>query len=214
MEELRYTLISEGSSDVALLPILNWLLIENGVRCAIQPAWADLSVLPLPKRPKLADKMRVSLDYYPCNLLSVHRVSDQSPRERRVQEINRAANSLAEGLTPPLVCVIPVRMQESWLLIDEAAIKAAAGNKSYRGQLDLPSANRLEKIQDPKEILTDLLRQASDLIRRRQKRFPVTKYARLETEFIEDFSPLRRLNSFAALEEDIGRVIQANNWNV
>ena len=63
MDELRYTLVSEGSSDVALLPILDWLLIENGVRCAIQPAWADLSVLPLPDRPKLADKMRVSLDY-------------------------------------------------------------------------------------------------------------------------------------------------------
>lgn len=53
MEELRYTLVAEGGSDRALLPVLDWLLIENGVRCPIQAAWADLGILPLPDRPKL-----------------------------------------------------------------------------------------------------------------------------------------------------------------
>ena len=42
MDELRYTLVAEGGSDRALLPVLDWLLIENGVRCPIQAAWADL----------------------------------------------------------------------------------------------------------------------------------------------------------------------------
>jgi hypothetical protein len=41
MRELRYTLVSDGASDQVLLPILTWLLRANGVRCAIQPEWAD-----------------------------------------------------------------------------------------------------------------------------------------------------------------------------
>ena len=72
MEELRYTLVAEGGSDRALLPVLDWLLIENGVRNPIQAAWADLGVLPLPDRPKLTDKIERSLEFYPCDLLFVH----------------------------------------------------------------------------------------------------------------------------------------------
>lgn len=35
MNEIRYTLLSDGSSDKALLPILTWLLRLHGVECAI-----------------------------------------------------------------------------------------------------------------------------------------------------------------------------------
>lgn len=35
MNELRYTLLSDGPSDRALLPILTWLLRQNGVTGAI-----------------------------------------------------------------------------------------------------------------------------------------------------------------------------------
>ncbi len=212
MDELRYTLLAEGSSDVSLLPILDWLLIENGVRCPVQSAWADLRFMPLPDRPRLTDKIKVSLDFYPCDLLFVHRDADRESREKRVQEIMKAANLLPEGLSPTFVCVIPVRMQEAWSLIDGAAIRAAAGNRRYAGRLRLPAVNRLESIPDPKGVLNELLRQASDLNRRRQRNFSVAKHARLVTEFIEDFSPLRQLSAFAALEEEISAVIQGNNW--
>ena len=63
MSELRYTLVADGSSDAALLPILDWLLIQNGVRRPIQKAWANPGALPLPDRPKLADRIRVSLNF-------------------------------------------------------------------------------------------------------------------------------------------------------
>ena len=98
-------------------------------------------------------------------------------------------------------------------MIDEAAIKTAAGNRRYAGELELPPVNRLEEIPDPKNLLNDLLRQASDLNRRRQRSFRVAKHARLVTEFIEDFSPLRQLSAFAALEEEVSSAIQANNWH-
>ncbi len=212
MDELRYTLLAEGSSDVTLLPILDWLLIQNGVSCPIQSAWADFRVLPLPGRPRLTDKIRVSLEFYPCDLLFVHRDADRVLRQKRVQEITNSISSLPEGLAPTFVCVIPVRMQEAWLLIDETAIKIAAGNMRYAGKLNLPPVNRLERIPDPKDVLNGLLRQASDLNRRRLRNFRVARHAERVTEFIEDFSPLRQLNAFTALEEEVSNAIQENKW--
>ena len=50
MKELSYTLLSDGSSDKALMPILTWLLRGYLPNWAIQPEWADLSRLP--KRPQ------------------------------------------------------------------------------------------------------------------------------------------------------------------
>ena len=46
MDALRYTLLSDGSSDQALVPILTWLLRAQGIHGAIQPEWADLRRLP------------------------------------------------------------------------------------------------------------------------------------------------------------------------
>ena len=214
MSELRYTLVADGSSDAALLPILDWLLIQNGVRRPIQKAWANPGALPLPDRPKLSDRIRVSLNFYPCDLLFVHRDAERAAREKRVQEIQRAVADLAERFSPTFVWVIPVRMQETWLLIDEAAIKSAAGNMRNAGQLELPPIYSLEQVSDPKELLNGLLRQASDLNRRRQRNFREGRHARFVTEFIEDFTPLRQLSAFAALEEEVNNAIQANNWHL
>ncbi len=61
LDELRYTLVAEGSSDAALLPILDWLLIQNGVSCPIQSAFADLRALPLPDGIRLSDKIRIKV---------------------------------------------------------------------------------------------------------------------------------------------------------
>lgn len=66
MEELRYTPVAEGSSDRSLLPILDWLLRHNGVRCPIQSEWADLGELPLPESPKLSDISELALTTFPA----------------------------------------------------------------------------------------------------------------------------------------------------
>jgi len=214
MDEFRYTLVTDGSSDRALIPILNWLLIENGVGRPIQPAWADFGVLSLPDRTRLVDRLKLWLVYYPCDLLFIQRDAERESRVSRVQEIDEAVACLPEAMSPEYVRVIPIRMQEAWLLIDEAAIKAAAGNKGYTGQLELPVVSRLEGLANPKGVLNELLRHASDLNRRRQRSFRVAKHARLVTEFIEDFSPLRQLSAFGALEEEVSNAIQENGWHL
>jgi hypothetical protein len=213
MRELRYTLVTNGSSDTALLPILTWLLRTHGVSCAIQPEWADLRQLRLSKKRGLADRIDRSLNLYPCDLLFVHRDAEREPREKSVDEINGAIEKVGTPHSvPPAVCVVPVRMQEAWLLFDEAAIRHAAGNRSGRQPIDLPPVRQLEQLSDPKTRLHDCLKQASDLRGRRLKNFPVHKRARRLAELIDDFSPLRALSAFKTLESDLAEVIERQSW--
>src|SRR5437762_35738 len=120
MDELRYTLIGEGPTDRALLHPIRWLLRQHAPRVAIQGEWADF--LHAPKRPNdLVEKVCLSVELYPCDLLFVHRDADRKPRIERVEEINLAVREASKRLNiPSKICVIPVRMLETWLLFDEA----------------------------------------------------------------------------------------------
>lgn len=69
MSEVTYTLLTDGSSDACLMPILDWLLKSNEVRCAIQREWANLSLLRR-KPVGLAERVERSLELYPCDLRS------------------------------------------------------------------------------------------------------------------------------------------------
>jgi hypothetical protein len=210
MRELRYTLVSDGSSDRALMPLLTWLLRQHlDDDCPIQPAWADLTRLP--RRPKgLEERVRAALDLFPCDLLVVHRDAERDPLERRLEEIKTACAALGDAVA--LVRVVPVRMQEAWLLFDEAAMRRAAGNPNGRDPLEIPSLRRLDKLPDPKETLHGLLRDASGLTGRRLKRFSTQASALRVAEFIEDFAPLRSLSAFAVLEEELIQVIGQRGW--
>lgn len=204
---LAYTLLADGTSDRALLPILDWLLVEHS-RVLFNGSSADLSRLPDPPR-DLAARVQLALELYPCDLLFVHRDAERASREGRRREIRRAIASLVD---PPSVCVVPVRMTEAWLLFDAAAIRLAAGNPNGTAPLDLPGLRDVESIPDPKRLLIDLIRAASELTGRRLKKLrPRCSMQRLATA-IENFADLRRLPAFAALERDLGSVLTERGW--
>lgn len=211
MNELRYTFLTDGVSDQALIPILTWTLRQQGVRIAIQSEWADLRRLPAAKR-TLVDKIALSIDYYPGDLLFIHRDAEREPRQVRVMEIREAIANLVDSVSVPIVCVVPVCMQEAWLFFDETAIRYAAGNPNGKEPIDLPPVANLESLADPKNILYDLLRQASGLSGRRLKKFSASREARRIAEFIDDFSPLRRLPAFNAFETEVKTVLEAQKW--
>lgn len=211
MNALRYTLLSEGSSDVRLLPLLSWTLEQYLPHRAVNAVWADLRRAP--RKPKsLAEKIQLSLDLFPCDLLFVHRDSDRELPESRVQEILAAKAQVSQCDSLPVVCVVPVRMQEAWFLFNEAAIRTAAGNPNGHGVLSLPSPKEVEHLPDPKARLEDLMRGASGLSGQRRRRVPVTRYSYRIPELIEDFSPLRALPAFQRLEASIVQVISGNGW--
>jgi|SRR5581483_3800693 len=202
MKELRYTLLSDGSSDRALLPVLSCLLRQHLPDMPIQAEWADLRRLPRAPR-KLAPRIRKALEVYPCDVLFIHRDAEGEPRERRIEEIHEAA----VGVSVAWVGIVPVRMQEAWLLFDEAAIRSAAGNPRGDSPLPLPDLAEVESLPDPKSLLHELLRSASGLQGRRRKKFSAPAVVHRVADLIPDFSPLRRLSAFQALEQDLSSTL-------
>lgn len=199
---MRCTLLVDGSSDAVLLPILGWLLKQRAVRAELQ--WADLRKLPAPPK-ELHERIQTAFELYPCDLLFVHRDAERESREHRVEEIRTALDKLDPS--PLAVCVIPVRMQEAWLLVDEPALRRAADCPGGKTALNLPALDRIEQLADPKQRLHDLLRQASGLQGRRAKQFRPRVHAHQLADRIDDFSPLRRLPAFQALEAELDHAL-------
>ena len=211
MSELRYTLLSDGSSDRALIPILTWLLQTQGVVRAIQSEWAELRRLRRPPT-ELAARIEKSLELYPCDLLFVHRDAEALEHRTRREQIRQGVDEAAARLhtVPPTVCVVPVRMQEAWFLFNEQAIRRAAGNPYGRQPLQLPRLPQIEELPDPKVILFNVLREASGLTGRRQKKMHVSARVHRIAELTDDFSPLRTLPAFVCLEDEVAQAVEKN----
>jgi hypothetical protein len=207
---LGYTLLADGSSDQALMPILDWLLARHGV-VAFRGRRADLRGLRRPPK-HLAGRISAALEMYPCDLLFIHRDAEGMPAEIRRSEILNALSELSD-VNLPTICVVPVRMQEAWLLIEETAIRKAAGNPNGRELLAMPGLNKLERLPNPKETLHGLLREASGLSHRRRLKFLPQASAQRVPEFIEDFSPLLGLTAFEILDADVREIVRANAWH-
>ena len=209
MNQLTFSLLTDGSSDVVLLPILRWLLQQHLPNYTLQGEWAD--VRPFACR-TLTDKIIRAIEIYPSNLLFVHRDAEKEPKEHRYREIQQALERTSPTLAVPIVCVVPVRMQEAWLLFDTPAIRHAANNPNGRASLNLLQRNRLEELADPKEDLYALLRQASGLHGRRLRAFSEPVHARRVADYIEDYASLRMLSAFAKLEEDLVQTLRMQGW--
>lgn len=202
MRSLSYTLLTDGSSDRALIAPITWSLRKELLNCAIQPTWADLRRLP--DRPRgLVEKVISAVDLYPCDVLFVHRDAEGEPHAARVAEIRNALSESGSGASLPAVCVVPVRMTEAWFLFDEPALRMAAGNPNGRDPLAMPQISTFERIPDPKELLYDLLQQASGLSARPLKRFRPAERPNRLSELIDDFAPLDALPAFQEMQTEI-----------
>jgi hypothetical protein len=197
ISSLRYTLVTDGTSDRALFPIIRWALLQTGTELPLIPLWA------IPRsRGGTVSRIPDAIEDSLCDLLFVHRDAEKEDPENRYTEIKDGLSTLADP--PPIVCIVPVRMTEAWLLFDEAAIRRAADNPNGKVKLHLPSMKSVESLPDPKEVLNDLLCTACDFKGRRLDRFQRDLAARRirVADFITDYSLLRRLSSFQRFEED------------
>ncbi len=144
--------------------------------------------------------MSTAIVDYPCELLFVHRDAEGQGLEARITEIGDAA--AAAGIQD-YVPIVPVRMTEAWLLLDEQAIRQAADNPN--GTVPLPLAPGLpEQLSDPKWVLRECLIVASEKKGRRLAKFRRDMSRRMQrvATFIDDFSPLRSLSAFIRFEQD------------
>ncbi len=204
MSSLDFRLLTDGSSDQCLIPLLHWLFAEHHPGSAVNGDWSDLSHLRLPPK-GLSERMKRSMELYPCDVLFVHRDAEGETREKRVEEIHAASK---EAGINRFVCVVPVRMTEAWLLSDETAIRRAAGNPNGKMSLNLPNVADLERIADPKVLLHEALRVASGRTGRRLDQFRnrIRHAVHLVPEHMSNFTRLRHLSAFRAVEEDVRKL--------
>lgn len=206
MKELKFTLIADGSSDKTLLRIIKWLLDDLYPKLPNRGVFADFRSLPNPPR-TLNEKLNSARNYYPFDIVFIHRDAESINQDTiglRMTQIEREI-----GLTnlTNTVCIIPIKMMETWLLIDKDAIKKAAGNRNFTGDINLPPVSRLEKENQPKKLLHDLLIESSGLKGRNLKKFNVHKSVHLVSEYITDYNKLRELNAFNVFEINLKKVV-------
>ena len=210
MKVLRHTLVSDGTTDANLIPIIDWCLKHIGGVTLSQGVRAEFRRLP--QQPKnLAERLAKAIELHPCDVLFVHRDTEKQSSEMRLNEVREAFANLPRQKQPPAVAIVPVRMLEAWLCFDELAIRNAAGNPNGRAALGLPSLKRCEARPDPKEDLQKALLAACELTGRRLKKFNTAAAFWRIVDHIEDFSPLRELAAFRSFEESINRLKQ-NDW--
>jgi hypothetical protein len=203
---LRFTLLSDGASDQALLPILIWSLRRHGVT-AIEPQWADTRRVPNPPRTP-GPRIRLCLSLYPCELLFIHRDAEGAPLTARREEIAQACGALIDCAVPPWVAVVPVRMMEAWLLNNENAIREAAGNPRGRRELNLPTGREIEGVADPKALLHRAIVEASGLGHRRRRSLNPRQLVYRVAELIDDFAPLDRLPAFVRFNTELRGIVE------
>lgn len=208
MVPLKFTLLSDGSSDRALLPVLSWVLRTVGEVALPQGEWADLAVV-RGGVATLAERIQWAVELFPCDVLFVHRDAEKQDSGLRRAEIDEALRSRsAEVQAVPCIRIIPVRMQEAWLLFNERAIRIAAGNPNGVQPLSLPRINELESLTDPKALLHGALERASGLAGRRLKKFEARRRCFDVAENAADggFAPLEQLSAFRQLLEDVAEL--------
>jgi len=196
MPSVSLTLLADGSSDRVLLPFIEMLMDQH---CP-EPFVARFADGLPPHARTTSERMKAAVSLYPCDLLFVHRDAESMDASTREAEIRQGLN----GISPPpaLICVIPVRMTEAWLLTSEAAIRAAVGNPNGSVALNLPPVARIESI-DAKEILFRALETAKDLGARRRSKFRPDVYRHRVAELFQETAQLRELPSFRHLETQV-----------
>ena len=196
MSSLALTLVADGTSDRALLPFISALMDRH---CPVPFISQFADELPMGAR-SLGARVRAALDLYPCDLLFVHRDAEGQPVAMREAEIRQSLDGISPR--PALVCVVPVRMTEAWLITSESAIRTAVGNPHGTVALNLPPVSRIESV-DAKEILFGALEAAKDLNVRRRHRFRPEQFRHKVADVCDDLSHIRRLASFRHFESQV-----------
>lgn len=202
MKKLKYTLITDGSSDKTLLHIIKWSLDNLFPKLPNEGFYADYRNLPNPPK-RIKDKVKIAKEQYPFDILFIHRDAEKTDNKIINQRISEIKKGLDSNDIEKIVCIIPIKMMESWLLFDVEAIKKAAGNRKYRDKLALPSIEKIENEKQPKILLHKLLKQACGLNGRNLKRFNIDKAVHLVAENIQDYSPLRKLKAYNIFENNL-----------
>lgn len=180
----RVLFLGEGPSDDGIRIHIERMAVECGVEISLTAPNAEM--LPTTERSvtgKLNAIRKLGGSY---ELVFIHRDADGAGREARVSEIAAGVNAAMSGVA--CVPVVPVRMTEAWLLLDEGLIREVAGNPNGRVKLNIPTAREAERMADPKAFLKDLITTASETTGRRRREL-INAFSFARRRLLEELDP-------------------------
>ncbi|WET79672.1 hypothetical protein P3102_37670 [Amycolatopsis sp. QT-25] len=198
---MRGLFVAEGSSDHPLAGLAELLFRDRGVDLRLtMPPFEQLRGVPKDVEARVKAGLRLMENR--VDLVMVHRDADNSGSLARREEI---AGALRKTAAPAWCPIIPVRMTEAWLLLDESLIRQVAGNPRGKAALGLPKIHEVEKVADPKEVLRSALLAAAESTGRRRerdgKRFNQQRRQLLER--LDRHGPVSKLSSWRQLLTDV-----------
>ncbi|HEX4831208.1 MAG TPA: hypothetical protein VH478_08975 [Trebonia sp.] len=205
---IRLLFIGEGTSDSGIATHIRRITAEHGHSAVITDPLVDR--LSPPPRKTVAGKLQAVKDLGgEYDLAVLHRDADREGRPPRLAEIRDAVRQVMPGV--PHVPVVPIRMTEAWLLLDEVQIRRVAGAPNDRTTLSLPTASKVESVPDPKALLKTTLARASGLKGRRLEQFNnrFSQHRRLLLERIDPDGPIRDVPSWHAFNTDLAAGIKS-----
>ena len=195
-------LVCEGGLDTPLASHIQLLLGGHGYR------EVDFNISIDGRR--LVDKVRNGLGMAPYyDLIFVHRDADRAGPDARYREIVAAVQEAGYGGL--WVGIVPVRMTEAWLILQEATIRNAVQKPRGRTDLNLPTPATVERMADPKAALdTALLNASGERGRRRrgvQRLLPDLRNRLLAN--LPVGGPLEQVPSWTRFRDDTVAALQA-----
>lgn len=203
---LRAVLLTDGTSDVPLGGHAAALARRHDVQLDI--VTPDFQRLDPPPGLSIEDRLCRLVEFDPdFDLVLIHRDGEAQDPSVREKEIRQALD--ASKMNVPCIAIIPIRMTEAWLLLDEVAIRKAAGKPSGRIELNLPSARAVETLPDPKAVLREALKCASGLQGRRLRNFDrdFAFHRRHLLENLDRDGVVRSLASWQAFEAAVEQAV-------
>jgi len=155
---------------------------------------------------RLARMLEIDRDF---DVLLVHRDVEAQDVGKRVAEIQRGVDKCSVDW--PCVSIVPIRMTEAWLLLDEQAVRSVAGRPSGKAHLALPLPSQVETVPNPKAMLQQSLRTASGFSGRRLVKFKrdFPEHRRQLLERLDRNGPVQALQAWKALEASTAAMAKA-----
>lgn len=203
----RGIFVAEGSSDEPLADIVESLFFDQGISVHLsKPDFGRLDRVPKDVKSRLRAGNLLTDEV--LDFVVVHRDADNAGAPARRKEIIDAITQLGMAVVP--IPVIPIRMTEAWLLLDEASIRLVAGNPKGKTPLNLPKVHEVESAADPKSLLSECLLKAADATGRRHERAAKRffQHRRQLLERLDRHGPVSRLSSWQQLQTDIDMAIK------
>lgn len=198
---MRCLLVCEGSSDAPLASHIQRLMSRHGYHEVDFNISFDGRLL--------VDKVRNGLGVVPdYDLVFVHRDADRSGPDARYREIATAVQEAGYG--GQWIGIVPVRMTETWLILQEVAIRNAVQKPDGREALNLPAPAAVECVANSKDVLDAALLNASGERGRRrralQRLLPELRHQLLEN--LPVGGPLEQVESWARFRDDTAAALR------